>query len=164
VGDSPRVALLSVTVGALVAVAILVLNVQAMPSPNNSIPVGGSPLLAFSTSADAVSGSLNWYNFSVEVASGLTLDRLTFDLRSPNGSALTPPPGSGVDVLTSNWTIEAQYPLGGVATYSPGYQAHTPLLAGDVFSLFYMGRDPTTLQGDELLVLTSPGSCEGPIT
>jgi len=166
VDGTRRVAILSFAVGVTLAVTILVLNVAATPQSGQvENPIGPPPPLALGNSIDAVSGSQSWYNFSVEeVSPSLSLGRLSFDLRSSNGSALSPPPGSRVDLIAPDRTVEAMFSLGGVGTYDPGYDGNTRLTTANVISLSYIGSDPMSLQGDTLIVWTLPGACSAEIT
>jgi hypothetical protein len=165
--DGPRrVATVTLAIGVLVAVAMMVLDLATVPQSGQlGPPIGQQPPLTLGSSVDAVSWSEHWYNFSVAEASpSLTLGRLSFDLRDPNGSTLSPPPGSGVEILAPNWTVEAKFSLGGAGTYEPGYDGDTGLTTANVVSLSYVGSDPLTLQGDALFVGTSPGACSTEIT
>jgi hypothetical protein len=170
VDKSSRVAIAALAAGVVLGATLLTLSATEFPhTGEQGPPVGVRPPLTLSGSADAATGSGSaletWYNFSVEeVSSSLTLERLTFDLKTPTGSNLTAPPGSGVDILASNWTLEANFSIGGAGTYAPGYGPSTHLATANVVSLFYTGLDPMSLAGDSLFVSTSPGACVTVIT
>jgi hypothetical protein len=170
VDKSNRVAIAVLATGVLLGAAIVAISATEFSSSGQMgcLPCGAPPL-ALGGSVDAAAGSgsalENWYNFSVyEASPSITLGGLTFELKAPTGSNMTPPPGSGVDVLAPNDALEANYLLGGKGTYEPGYAASTRLTSGSLVSLFYVGRNPSSLSGDWLFVSASLATCSTEIT
>lgn len=128
-------------------------------------PADGAPPLGFGGSVDSTKGLTHWYNFSVESASDCYyLGILSFQVQVGNGSAAPLPSGSGVAVAAPTGSIEAVFTFEATWTYEPGFSSNTLLTTQNILSLFYTGSTPSSLVGDTFAVLSSRGSCSGPIT
>jgi hypothetical protein len=162
-----------VIVGVAIAVSLSTvilyeLAPRALPS-NNSCAAGirtlQEPPLAFEGSSDSTRGSNHWYNFTVIVGNDCySLGILSFAVRLPNGTAVMLPANSGVSVATPEEETEAVFGFGVGWLYESGFSANTRLASLNTLSLFYSGGTPPSLVDDSFSILSSVGSCTGPIT
>lgn len=151
----------------LVVVSLVELAPRAVPSNNcaTGIRTLQAPPLVFEGSGDTTKGSDHWYNFTVLVSDDCySLGIISFTLTFPDGSAVPLPGGAGVTVVTPLSLVQAEFTIGIGWAYEPGFSATTPLQSQDTLSLFYSGSTPSTLVGDSFSVLSSRGSCSGPIS
>lgn len=162
---SRRDALVALSAGVVLALSILILNAgtPSSSSPSTCLPCGS--LFAFSGSTDASSGTVNWYNMTVEsVTPSITLGSISFDLESPNGSKIAPP-GSGVNIVQINGPIEASYAFAESGTYELGFSADTPITGSDLISVYlFVSEQASSLVGYVLIAHVPEETCAGPIT
>jgi hypothetical protein len=143
------------------------LALRAAPSNRCATGIGTlqAPPLAFEGSVDTTKGANHWYNFTLTVGNDCySLGILSFQVRSPNGTAAMLPANSGVAVATPSEEMEAEFNLGVGWVYESGFSANTLLTSQNTLSPVYSGGTPSSLVGDTLSILSPIGSCTGAIT